>query len=87
MLCLWLTANVVAESDGKMKEKKLVCCECGFDAELIDKVAGDELLCEDCAKDRALECAENNNDFFRVENLDDEEHDEFLKKYGVAESD
>lgn len=63
-----------------MEEKILVCCECKYDAELIDRLADDEPLCEDCAKNRALDQAENNNDFFRVENLSDEEYEEFLKK-------
>jgi hypothetical protein len=60
--------------------EELKCCQCDFAAELIDKYAGDELLCEDCAKTRALEQAENDNEFFRVENLDDEEYEEFLQK-------
>lgn len=64
----------------RMNEKKLICCECSYEAELIDRMAFDELLCESCAKDRALAIAETNNEFFRIKNLEDEEYEELLKK-------
>lgn len=68
------------------EEKELKCCECGYTAELIDKLSDDELLCEDCAENRALIEAENNGDFFRVENLDDDEFANLIERQEEIEN-
>jgi len=69
----------------KIKEKKLFCVDCNSEAEYIDKEGYNELLCLDCAEERALSRATVEGDFEMIEDLDADELDELIEKEGKEE--